>query len=76
VNPKAPKLVSLPQEGDDARSLQGQPGGPRQENESVSAEERAGTPRSELSDGPKVGETGNYLPATYKLLSGNICEDR
>ena len=69
MTPKAPRM--LPQEGDDARSV-----GPADQNESVSAQERSGDPRSELSDGPKKGEVGNYLPARYTLLSGNICEDR
>lgn len=64
------KLV-LPQAGDDARSE-----GKADQNESVSVEERTGKPRSEMSDGPKRGESGNYEPARYVLPSGNVCEDR
>lgn len=71
MEPKAPRIATLPQEGDDARST-----GKADQNESVSAVERSGVSRSELSDGPKIGASGEYLPAKYKLLSGNICENR
>ena len=68
--------INLPTQGDDARSLQGQPGGPVQINEGVTPEEASGAPRSELSKGPKVLENGAYAPARYELRPGVICEDR
>ena len=46
-------------------------------NESVGADARAGKSKvTELSDGPKLGPNGNYLPARYKDAHGNIVEDR
>lgn len=45
-------------------------------NASVSNKERSGKPLSDLGEGPRVGERGEYLPARYKLPSGRVREDR
>jgi hypothetical protein len=56
LDSKAPR-INL---GDDARST-----GKADQNGTVTDEERSGKARSELSDGPRVGERGEYLPARY-----------
>lgn len=51
------------------------PQNPGGENELPPVEQR--TPKgAPLGKGPKVGEKGEYLPATYKTAKGNVRTDR
>lgn len=46
-------------------------------NDELDSDVRAGTSKvTNLSDGPKLGTNGEYLPARYKDQHGNIVEDR
>lgn len=66
MDPKAPRLARLPQEGDDARST-----GKADQNESVSSRERSGEPLSDVTDGPIIGAAGEYKPARYPQTHTN-----
>lgn len=60
---------------DPTASANAQSLGPANQNETTPPEQRRpqGTP---LSDGPTLGKSGEHLPATYKLVSGNLRTDR
>jgi len=45
-------------------------------NESTPADQRVANVDHEMSPGPIKGEKDEFLPATYKLGSGNIRTDR
>jgi hypothetical protein len=51
-------------------------GKPKKTKQDIQAELDAAAEAPELGDGPRIGEMGEYLPATYTLPSGNIRRDR
>lgn len=67
------KIPGLPTEATTVRVVQTD-----EPNESVDADARAGKSKvTGLSDGPKIGPAGNYLPARYiDPNTGCIVEDR
>ena len=45
-------------------------------NESTPAAQRESAAPTDVSSGPKLGETGEYLPASYDIGNGVIRVDR
>jgi hypothetical protein len=63
--PSAPRMGGLPKMGDDARSE-----GAADLNETIPAEQRA--PKGNQipkTDGPRMHDTGAYLPAEYPIVA-------